>query len=963
MRESGHGVTGSKIQNVAGWRTIGRGRTIALAVLLGFGSVGTAVVAATPAGAAKPGAASPGPTHVAQEPQSPHIRANIAGPGPSNVFVTNSTTDTATGFPTSASGNATPSYGVGGVSTSPNFAEAEVLDAAGNLWVANGNNTIAEYAKSALAQSGNPVPVVVLTSTAGRSIDSPSGLAFDSAGDLWVTNSGLSSSGSVVEFAPGQLAASGNPAPAVTISSNGTNIHGPYGLAFDSSGNLWVFNYSGNTVVKFAANQLGTSGTTIPAVTLTMPGSGPSSCGPNGAAFDASGNLWVPCYSQNEVVEIAQSSLGATGTPIPAVTLTANSNSLNEPEYATFDSSGNLWVVNSGSSTVVEFTAAQLTSPSPVPAVTLSPAGVGSPTVSLSAPYQLIFDSSGNAWVVNQGSLTISAFAPSQYAASGSPAPAIQITPAFGLDTPQLETFDSSGNLWIANLATSSLVAFTPSQLAAGATRPAIALELPSADSPGGVAFDGSGDLWVSDLNNDAIYEFTPAQLSASGSPTPKVSITGTGPSLSGSSGLAFDTSGDLWVANRSNSTMVEFTPTQLAASGSPTPATTISSDGSHSLVNPTGATFDAAGNLWISNARSGTASPGPSLVEYTSAQLAAGTGSPTPNVTITPDGSGSLDTPLGLGFDASGDLWVANEGNNSLVEFAPTQLVTGSPTPLSTVAGSATQLDSPVGVAIPPLNVRPATSGYWLAAADGGIFSFGNHPFFGSMGGKPLDKPVVGMAPTPVFGSTGGRGYWEVAADGGIFSFGDAQFHGSMGGKPLNKPVVGMAPTPDGSGYWEVASDGGVFNFGDAHFYGSTGAMHLNAPVVGMASTADGNGYWLVAADGGIFSYGDAAFYGSMGGTRLNKPVVGMASTADGKGYWLVASDGGIFSFGDAQFQGSMGGKPLNKPVVGLSPTNDGKGYWEVATDGGIFSFGNAAFEGSMGGKPLNQPVVSMAN
>ena len=54
--------------------------------------------------------------------------------------------------------------------------------------------------------------------------------------------------------------------------------------------------------------------------------------------------------------------------------------------------------------------------------------------------------------------------------------------------------------------------------------------------------------------------------------------------------------------------------------------------------------------------------------------------------------------------------------------------------------------------------------------------------------------------------------GYWEVAADGGIFSFGDAAFHGSMGGMPLNQPIVGMAPSAGGNGYWEVASDGGIF-------------------------------------------------------------------------------------------------------------------------------------------------------
>ena len=79
-------------------------------------------------------------------------------------------------------------------------------------------------------------------------------------------------------------------------------------------------------------------------------------------------------------------------------------------------------------------------------------------------------------------------------------------------------------------------------------------------------------------------------------------------------------------------------------------------------------------------------------------------------------------------------------------------------------------------------------------------------------------------MAATP-----DGRGYWEVASDGGVFSFGDAGFHGSMGGKPLNKPVVGMAATPDGLGYWLVASDGGIFNFGDAGFFGSAGDTPLD--------------------------------------------------------------------------------------------------------------------------------------
>ena len=55
--------------------------------------------------------------------------------------------------------------------------------------------------------------------------------------------------------------------------------------------------------------------------------------------------------------------------------------------------------------------------------------------------------------------------------------------------------------------------------------------------------------------------------------------------------------------------------------------------------------------------------------------------------------------------------------------------------------------------------------------------------------GGQPRNKPIVGMLAT-----VDGAGYWEVAADGGLFSFGDAVFLGSMGGKPLNKPIGGMA-------------------------------------------------------------------------------------------------------------------------------------------------------------------------
>jgi hypothetical protein len=251
---------------------------------------------------------------------------------------------------------------------------------------------------------------------------------------------------------------------------------------------------------------------------------------------------------------------------------------------------------------------------------------------------------------------------------------------------------------------------------------------------------------------------------------------------------------------------------------------------------------------------------------------------------------------------------------------------------------GDAAPEGSPGGVLGSVMTAMATTAdgkGYWLAAADGGVFAFGDAPFRGSLGSLRLSGPIVAMAATP-----DGQGYWLAGLDGGIFAFGDAAYLGSLGAMRLTQPIVAMAATPDGKGYWLVAADGGVFTFGDATFWGSTGGKALRAPITAMAATPDGKGYWLVAADGGVFTFGDATFWGSTGGKPIPDSIVGMATTPGAKGYWLVGWDGSVYSFGDAPPLGGTAGTKPESPVSAITATPDGGGYWLLEPDDWSYAF-----------------------
>jgi hypothetical protein len=431
------------------------------------------------------------------------------------------------------------------------------------------------------------------------------------------------------------------------------------------------------------------------------------------------------------------------------------------------------------------------------------------------------------------------------------------------------------------------------------------------------------------------------------------------------------DGNGSVYIADFGNERVRRVDPAGIITTVAGTGAAGFNGDGiaatTAELWGPRAVAVDGNGNLYIGeelNQRVRRVDPSGIITTV------VGTGVAGPGGDGGPATQAQLSHLRGLNLDPAGNLYIADCFNHRIreVTFAPTapappppvtppppatppSPVTPSPSPLVTSAAP-----SPPSSA-PPTRPGAGRSGYWMVAADGQAYNFGDAPDLGDASDSlPPGVKAVDLEPTP-----SGNGYWIVDHRGDVYSFGDAHNLGNVNPSRLlaGEQVTSLSATPSGAGYWIFTSRGRVINFGDAPFFGDMSGVALNGTVLGSVATPTGKGYWMVAADGGIFSFGDAKFHGSMGGSKLNRPVMSMAPALDGSGYWLVASDGGVFAF-DVPFYGSAGNLHLNKPISGMVPGTIG--YMMVAQDGGIFSYGNVIFHGSLGSNPPSSPVVSIA-
>ena len=274
--------------------------------------------------------------------------------------------------------------------------------------------------------------------------------------------------------------------------------------------------------------------------------------------------------------------------------------------YALRPRSGTLWLANDNGTSVRGFSARDLSTP-----VVPSPIML---TIAAGAAGSVMVDGDGDLWVIGNDSAVEYDVNPD--ADDDTLTPKTTVTPLTG---PVSGAFDADGSLWIVSATT--VVMFSSAQLVDGGVvagaEPEVTINAPSLASPAGVAFDADGNLWI--VSADTVVMFSSAQLVDGMSVVPEVTIGANDGSLASPASVAFDADGNLWVSNDPGDptvdTVVKFTRSQLAMSGNPAPDVTIGADADNSLNSPKGLAFDNSGDLWVASGAS--AADGGFLVRF----------------------------------------------------------------------------------------------------------------------------------------------------------------------------------------------------------------------------------------------------------------------------------------------------------------------------------------------------------
>ncbi|MGC1379800.1 MAG: hypothetical protein WA814_02110 [Candidatus Baltobacteraceae bacterium] len=276
----------------------------------------------------------------------PQVRAGaVAQPDTAaTMYVVSFPDDAILGFPASADGNVTPSVKIAGSNTQINGASVLAVDpASGKIYTANEypDARVLIFPKGA---NGNVAPKVLGGSNVP--IRNAGGMAVDSSGRLYVSDY---TNKAVYVFAAG---ATGNVAPIRTIGGSNTEMVEPSGLSFDSSSHLYVTNVrdSAAPIEEFAANA---DGNVAPIATI------------GGSHVKIGGLYNVSLDPQNRIVcayggELKVFAAGAHGNVAPIAVIKGSATQLVDATTVGTSSNSTIYATNlidiaHGKASIVEF--------------------------------------------------------------------------------------------------------------------------------------------------------------------------------------------------------------------------------------------------------------------------------------------------------------------------------------------------------------------------------------------------------------------------------------------------------------------------------------------------------------------------------------------------------------------------------------------------------------------------------
>jgi len=606
--------------------------------------------------------------------------------------------------------------------------EGVAVDASGNIYVTDtGNNVVRKVTPAGVVTTlaGSGASGYADGSGSSAQFNLPVGIVFDGSSSLYVTDQlnaairKVTLAGVVTTFS----GAVGNPG-SIDGSATSARFNTPSGIAIDGSGNLYVADTVNYTVRKVSSSGAVTTLAGTAAVRGTADGTGAAAAfyQPFGVAVDSGGNVYVTDTGNDTIRKVTSGGAVTTIAGVPGVQGSVNGTGTAAQFFApagiSADSGGNLYVADSANNVIRKI------SPSAVVTTLAGTVGGGSADGTGSAaqfngPAGVAVDASGNLYVTDQLNQTIRKVTPAgvvttlagkagDIGSNDGTGAAAQFYRPFGL------CVDPSGNVYVADSGNHTVRKITPAgvvtTLAGTPGHTGSANGTGSGASfnvPVGIALDGAGNLYVSEQGNFDIRKITPGGTvtTFAGTAGGAGNANGTGPAAQFNlpAGLAVDAAGNVYVADYANNTIRKITPASVVTTFVGNPQSTGSTDGpgaSAKFYLPTGIAVDASGNLYVAEQSNNTIRMiTPAGVVSTLAGFAGVPGSE--------DGTGPVArffAPTGVAVDAAGNVYVADEGNNTIrkgsangapqIQAPPTDQYTavgGSATFSVTASGSGT--------------------------------------------------------------------------------------------------------------------------------------------------------------------------------------------------------------------------------------------------------------------------------